>query len=58
MIEKCIDMSSDRQAEFLVRADAQPNLSTIKKNIDEIQRKIKHEKIEVEKYMKGDVDII
>lgn len=44
MIDKCIDMSSDRPSEFMVRADTQPNLSAIKKSMDDIQRKIKAEK--------------
>lgn len=41
MIDKCIDMSSDRVSEFMVRADSQANLSAIKKSMDDVQRKIK-----------------
>lgn len=57
MIDKCIDMSSDRISQFMVRADSQANLSAIKKSIDDIQRKIKSQKQAVENYLKGDVDI-
>ncbi len=58
MIDKCIDTSSDRPSEFMVRADTQPNLSAIKKSMDDIQRKIKSEKQEVENYLKAEIDII
>lgn len=57
MIDKCIDMSSDRPSEYMVRADTQPNLSAIKKSMDEVHRKIKAEKEKVEEYLRGDVEI-
>lgn len=41
MIDKCVDMSSDRPSEYMVRADTQPNLSAIKKSMDEVHNKIK-----------------
>ena len=41
MIDKCIDMESDRPSEHMVRADTQPKLSAIKKNIDQIHHKIR-----------------
>lgn len=41
MIDKCIDMSSDRPSEYMVRADTQPKLSALKKEMDEVHQKIK-----------------
>lgn len=41
MIDKCIDTSPDRASNYMVRADTQPELLAIKKDLDENQKKIK-----------------
>ena len=47
MIEKCIDTNPDRSSQYMVRADTQPELQAIKKDMDESHKKIKDEKDKV-----------
>jgi hypothetical protein len=41
MIDKCIDTDPERGSQYMVRADTQPELSAIKKDLDENMKKIR-----------------
>lgn len=44
MIDKCIDTDPERSSQYMVRADTQPELLAIKKDLDENLKKIREEK--------------